>query len=106
VVSKEWNSQILMNLPITIKPESTGSNAKTLGLKHLQFPDMGTSGRYPFWAHVIHNWANELLIQQDSVPDGEHSSYGDDRPLQSLSHFITRSISVDKVSHVSRITPR
>jgi len=81
VVSEEWNSQILMNWPITIVPKRTGSNAKKLGLKQLQLPDMGTSGRYPVRAHIVHYWADELLIQQDSVCDGEHSSLGDDTQL-------------------------
>ena len=67
------------------------TNAKTLRLKHLQFPDMGTSGRSPVRAHVVHQWMDELLTQQDSVPDGKHSSLGDDTPLpvsESLSHSI------------------
>jgi len=83
-----------MNLPITILPKCSGSNAKTLGLKHLQFPDMGTSSRSPAGAHVVHHWTDELLIQQDSVPDGEHSSLDDDTPLpvsEPLSHSIDNS---------------
>ena len=91
MVGKEWNSKILANLPVTIAPKCTGSNAKTLGLKHLQFPDMGTSSTSPVRAHVVHHWTDELLIQQDSVPDGDHCSLGDDTPLpvsEPLSHSI------------------
>jgi hypothetical protein len=82
VVGKDWNSQILKNLPVTIVPKCTGSNTKTIGLKHLQFPYMDTSGRTPVSAHVVHQWTDKLLIQQDSIPDGDHSSpLGDDTPL-------------------------
>ena len=69
-VIKEWNSQILMNLPVTSIPRCIGSNAKALVLKHMQFPDMGASGRPPDGACIVHHWMDELLIQQDSVPDG------------------------------------
>jgi hypothetical protein len=47
-----------------------GSNVKALVLKHMQFPDMGVSGRPPYGTHVVHHWMDELLIQQDSIPDG------------------------------------
>jgi len=47
VVGKERNSQILVNLRVTSVPSFTGSNAKTLGLNHLQFPDMGESDGPP-----------------------------------------------------------
>jgi hypothetical protein len=88
MVGKEWNSQILMNLLITFAPKCIGSNAKTPGPKNLQFPDMSTSGRSPLRAHVVHHWMDELLLQQDSVPDGEYSSLGDDTVSEPLSHSI------------------
>jgi hypothetical protein len=70
VISEEWNSQILMNLPVTSVPMCIGNNAKAPVLKHMQFPDTGASGRPPGGAHIVHHWTDELLIQQDSVPDG------------------------------------
>jgi len=70
VISKEWNSQILVNLPVTSVPRYIGSNAKALVLKNMQFPDMGASGRPPDGARIVHHWIDELLIQQDSIPDG------------------------------------
>ena len=44
MVGKEWNSQILVNFPVTNVPRGTDSNTKTPEFKHLQFPDMGASG--------------------------------------------------------------
>ena len=60
-----------MNLLVTIVPRYTVSNAKTLGLKHLQFLDMGASSRNPDEARVVYSRRNELLVQQNSVSDGE-----------------------------------
>jgi len=64
VVGKERNSQILINLLVTSVPSCIGSNAKTLGLKHLQFPDIVVSG-----ARVVHHRTDELLVQQNFIPD-------------------------------------
>jgi hypothetical protein len=33
-------------------PRRTASKAKTLGLKHLQFPEVGASGRLPYGACI------------------------------------------------------
>jgi hypothetical protein len=52
-------------------PSCSHSNAKTLGFKHLQFPDMGASGGPTDRARVVHYFTGELLIQYDSVSDGE-----------------------------------
>lgn len=71
MVGKEWNSQILVYFPVTSVPSGTGSNTKTSGLKHLQFPDMGASGGRPDEARVDHHRSNELLIQHNSCNDGE-----------------------------------
>jgi len=54
MVDKVGDSQIIVNSPIASVPRCTGSNAKTLGLKHLQFPDMGASGGPPDGARVVH----------------------------------------------------
>jgi len=70
VVGK-WNSQILVNVPVTSVPRDNGSNTKTLGLKHLQFPDMGASGGRPDGARVVHHRSDELLIQHNPCSDGE-----------------------------------
>jgi len=62
VVGKERNSQILVNLLVTSVPSYIGSNAKTLGLKHLQFSDMAVSSRPPNGARVVHLRTEELLL--------------------------------------------
>jgi hypothetical protein len=51
-----------------------GSNAKTHGLQYLQFPDMGAIGGPPEGVSVVHYGTDELLIQQNTIPDGEAAS--------------------------------
>jgi hypothetical protein len=58
-------------LRVTSVPRCSGSNAKTLGLKYLQLPDMGASDGPADGARVVHHWTVELLIQQYSVSDGQ-----------------------------------
>jgi hypothetical protein len=60
-----------MNMPLTNVPRCIGGTANTLGLKHLWFPDMGTSGGPPDGAHLVHHRRDELLKQQKSVSNGE-----------------------------------
>jgi hypothetical protein len=69
VFSKERNSQILVNLHVTNVPRCTSSDAKALGLKNLQLPEVAASGGDG--ARIVHHGAYELLIQQNSVPGGE-----------------------------------
>ena len=52
-----------------------GSNANTLGLKHLNFPDMGASGGPPDGARLVHYRMDELLTQQNSDSDGEATPF-------------------------------
>ena len=63
-----------MNLPVTNVPGCIGSNAKTLGLQYLQFPDMGVCGCPPNGTRIVHHGTDELLIQQNTIPDGETAS--------------------------------
>jgi len=63
-----------MNLLVTNVPRCTGSNLETLGLKHLQFPDMGVSGGPPDGSCIFHPRTEELLVQQNSIPDGQTTS--------------------------------
>ena len=62
------NSQIVVNLPVTNVPRCIGSNAKTLGL---QFLYMGTGSGTPEGTRVVHHGTDELLIQQNTIPDGK-----------------------------------
>jgi hypothetical protein len=70
----------------------TASKAKTLGLKHLQFPEVGVSGRPPD-GPAYHDWADDLLAQQNSVPYRETTHvYERTHHSLSLSHFISHLI--------------
>jgi len=62
MVGKVEDSQIIVNLPVSNVPRCTGSKTKTLGLKYLQSPDTGASGRPPEGARVVHHGTNELLV--------------------------------------------
>jgi hypothetical protein len=81
VVGEKRKSQILVNLHFINVPICTGSNAKTLELKHLQLPDMAAIGGRGDGARLVHHWTHELLIQQISVPNGGHSCLGEDSAL-------------------------
>ena len=83
-----------MNLPVTNVQWCIGSNAKTVGLQYLQFPDMGASGRPPDRARIVHHGADKLLIQQNTVPDGETASRVQQRSQcsQSLHRFLSHLI--------------
>jgi hypothetical protein len=83
VFGKERNSQILVNLHVTNVPRCTSRNAKTLGLKNLQLPDVAAGGGPPVGASIVHHGPYELLIKQNSVPDGlPNLSDGSRRPKQ------------------------
>ena len=74
MVGDVGDSKVVVNLPVSNVPGCTGSNAKTLGLQYLQFPDMGASGGPPNGARVVHRGTDEPLIQQNTIPDGETAS--------------------------------
>jgi hypothetical protein len=71
VFGKEWNSQILVKLPVTNVSKCIGSNTKTLGLEYLQFPDLGASGGIPDGAGVDHYRTDKFFIHQTSISDGD-----------------------------------
>jgi len=52
VVGKQRESLTIVNLPVTNVPRSIGSNTKTLGWKHLQFPNLGSNGGPPDRARI------------------------------------------------------
>ena len=74
VIGRDRNSQILVNLLVTSVPRLTGSNAKTLGLKHLQFPHMEASDGPPDGVRVEHHRKDELLAQQNTIPHEQTTS--------------------------------
>jgi hypothetical protein len=70
VVGEEGNNQILLNLSVNNVARCIGSNAKTLGLRDMQFPNMGASSGPPDGARVVHHETDELLVQQITIPVG------------------------------------
>jgi hypothetical protein len=74
MVGEVGDSQIAVNLPVTNVSGCIGSNAKTLGLRHLQFLDMGTSGGPPNGTRIVNHGTDDPLIQQNTIPDGETAS--------------------------------
>jgi len=71
---KKGTPKIIVNLLVTNVPRCTGSNAKILGLKHLQFPDMGAFGGPTDGVRVVQQRSDELLVQQNSFADGDITS--------------------------------
>lgn len=71
MVGKERDSLTIVNLPVTNVPRSIGSNAKTLGLQHLQFPHLGENGGPPDRARVVHHGTDKLIVQQNSILGGK-----------------------------------
>jgi hypothetical protein len=60
-----------VNLPVTNVPGCVSRDAKTLGLQHLQLTDVGVGSGPPDPACVVHNWADELLVEQHAVLNGK-----------------------------------
>jgi hypothetical protein len=74
VFFKERHPKVLVNLPATDVPRCTTSNAKTLGLENLQLLNVAASCAPPNGSRIVHHWEDELLIQLNSIPDGEAAS--------------------------------
>jgi hypothetical protein len=82
-----------VNLPVTNVPGCIGSNAKTLGLHYLQFLDMGAGSGPLGGARVAHHGTVQLLIQQNTIPDGKTASPIKERS-QPLRRFLSHMIKV------------
>ena len=89
MVSELWNTHILVNLPATNAPRVTRSKVKTLGLQHMQPPDVGAGSGPPCGARITHRGADELLLEQDSVSDEKiTSSVQETQRTHPLSSFL------------------
>jgi len=90
VVGEVGDSQVVVNLPVTNVPGCIGSNAKKLGLQYLHLPDMGVCDCPPNVTRIVHHGTDELLIQQNTIPDGETASPVQERSKrsQSLCRFL------------------
>ena len=69
--AEKRSSHILVNLPVTRVTRFTSSNGKTLGLKHLQLPDVASSSGPPDGESIVYRGTEKLPVQQDTVPDGD-----------------------------------
>jgi len=58
--------------------QCTGSKAETLGRKHLQPPEVGAYSKPVYTVRVVDHGTDELLVQQDPIPDGETTSPAQD----------------------------
>ena len=85
MVGEVGESQVVVNLPVTNVPWCIGSNAKTLGLQYLKFLDMGMCGCPPNGTRIVHHGTDELLIQQNTIPNGETASPVQERSKRSQS---------------------
>jgi len=97
MVRKVGDSKIVVNLPVTNVPRCIGSNAKTLRLQYLQFLDIGASDGPPNGTRLVH-WTDELLIQQNTIPDGETASPVQERSQLLCRFLFTRSTCFDQAS--------
>jgi len=77
--------------PVTCVRKCTSSNAKTLGLKHLQLSDMYASGGLPDGTRVFHHWAYELVTAEHRSWWTEYSSCKDPTIPIFGQHFLLRS---------------
>ena len=103
MVGEKRNSQILVNLPVTDVPRRTSSNAKTLGLKHLQLPNVASSNGPPDGARIVHRGTHELPVEQNTVLGGEATHLVQDRTQhpQSLGSFVSNLVDVRRLSRVT-----
>jgi hypothetical protein len=103
VVGEVGDSQIIVNLLVTNVPGCIGSNAKKLGLQCLQFLDVGASGGPPNGARVVHHGTDELLIQQNTIPDGKTASpiQESSQRSQSLCRFLSHLVNMLRPGELS-----
>jgi hypothetical protein len=61
--------QILMNVLVVDVPMWVSSDVKTLGLHHLQFPDIDAGGIPLHMACIVHLKRNELLTKRSTIAE-------------------------------------
>ena len=109
MVGEVGDSQTVVNLSVTNVVGCNGSNAKTLGLQNPQSLDMGESGGHPDGTRIVHHGTDVLLIQQNTIPDGETASPVQKRSQRSKPRcrfFHTWSMCFDQDSRLSSVTSR
>jgi hypothetical protein len=98
VVGEEWNPQILVDLLVTNVPECVSRNAKTLGLQHLYFINVGLGSGPPDRAYVVHHGADELFVEQYAISDGQTTPPVQEgaKQTQSLSRLLPYLVDVSR----------
>jgi hypothetical protein len=66
-----WSLQFLVELQIADVPRCARNYMQAFGLKNLEPPDVAVGSMPPNWASINHHGMYELLIQHQSIPDGE-----------------------------------
>ena len=64
-----------MQLHIADVPRTRSYRLRKHGLKSLEPADVAVGSMPPNWANVIHHGTYELLVQRQSVPDGDCCAY-------------------------------
>jgi hypothetical protein len=83
-----------------------GSCLRQLTLSQSCSTNSGTSrSSWICLLRIVHHGADDLLMKQDSVPDGEFRR-GPSKPILWAVLFLTWSVWGDQVSRLTRVTPR
>jgi hypothetical protein len=64
MVDDEWNSQVVVNFPVTSVQRCISTNPKTLGLEHHQLTDTNTSRGAPDGVCLVHHWRMNSLYSK------------------------------------------
>jgi hypothetical protein len=70
VTGEKYTPECFINLSRTSVP----CNAKALGLQHLNLPDYAAGTGQPDRTRVIHHRTDKLLVEQQTVSDGQAAS--------------------------------
>jgi len=70
VVSEEWNSQILVDLHVTMYQGALVARRRHLDCNTCSLPDVGAGSEPPYGTCVVCHGMDQLLVQQDPVRDG------------------------------------
>ena len=71
-----------MQLQIAHKPKCARDYTEALGPTNLEPSDVAVGSMPPNWASVIHYGTYELIVQRQSVPDGETAA-----PIQKRTEY-------------------
>jgi hypothetical protein len=83
-------------MPVTNVPMSVVRNGKTLGLQHLQLPDVAASSGPPDRTRIIYHGTDELFVKRHTGSGGQAASPVKEvvKHAQSLSCFLSYLVDV------------